>query len=140
MPLTVAYRIYPDTKGAYLYSAVLAVQIALPNPNAPRTKRIEAIIDSGAARCLFHANFAAAIGLDLKSGEPEILNGIGGPEETWLHDITLFTYGGPISIRAGFKEDLPLAALLGMNGFFEHFNVRFDALEKNCTIDRIRVQ
>lgn len=121
-----------------MYSAVLPVQIALPTPNAPRTKRIEAVIDSGAGRCLFHANFAAAIGLDLRAGEREILNGIGGPEETWLHRITLYAFGAPLPIRAGFKENLPLAALLGMNGFFEHFNITFESAALRCVIDRIR--
>ena len=122
-----------------MYAAILPVQIALPTPNAPRTKRIEAVIDSGAGRCLFHATFATAIGLDLKAGELEVLNGIGGPEETWVHDITLYTYGGLISIRAGFKEGLPLAALLGMNGFFEHFVVKFDGMAQACTLERIRI-
>ena len=51
-----------------MYAAVLPVQISLPGANTPRTKRIEAIIDSGAGRCLFHANFAEAIGLELKKG------------------------------------------------------------------------
>lgn len=122
-----------------MYSAVLPVQIALPVANAPRTKRIEAMIDSGAGRCLFHANFARAIGLNLKSGEREFLTGIGGPEETWLHDITLRACGGPIKIRAGFKENLHIAALLGMNGFFEHFNVNFEGASLRCTIERARV-
>jgi hypothetical protein len=121
-----------------MYSAVLPVQIASPAPNAPRTKRIEAVIDSGAGRCLFHASFAGAISLDLKSGDREILNGIGGPEETWVHDIVLYAFGGPLSIRAGFKENLPLAALLGMNGFFEHFDVTFHGALLKCSIDRIR--
>jgi hypothetical protein len=121
-----------------MYAAILPVQIALPTSSAPRTKRIEAVIDSGAGRCLFHANFATAIGLDLKAGEREVLNGIGGPEETWVHEITLYTFGGPISIRAGFKENLPLAAPLGMNGFFQHFIVRFDGGAQECTLDRIR--
>ena len=115
------------------------VQIARAAANAPRTTRFEALIDSGAARCLFHASFAAAIGVDLKAGEMEILNGIGGPETTWLHEITLYVYGGPVKIRAGFKESLPLAALLGMNGFFEHFNVTFEGAAKRCILDRIRV-
>lgn len=122
-----------------MYSAVLPVQIALTTPNAPRTKRIEAIIDSGAGRCLFHASFADAIGLDLKAGDREVLNGIGGPEETWVHDIKLYTFGEPIPIRAGFKENLPLAALLGMNGFFEHFDITFQGALLKCTMDRIRV-
>ncbi len=68
-----------------------------------------------------------------------MLNGIGGPEETWVHDITLYTFGGPIPIQAGFKENLPLAALLGMNGFFQHFIVRFDGSARECTLDRIRI-
>ena len=118
---------------------MLDVQIALATPNAPRTMRFEALIDSGAARCPFHANLAAAISLDLKAGEVEILNGIGGPEITWLHDISLYVYGGPVRIRTGFKETLPLAALLGMNGFFQHFNVTFEGAANRCVLDRIRI-
>ncbi|MGO8756857.1 MAG: aspartyl protease family protein [Terracidiphilus sp.] len=137
--MIVPYRVYPDRHGAYLYSAVLPVQISLPAPNAPRTKRFEALIDSGATRCLFHANLATAIGLDLKAGEVEVLNGIGGPDTTWLHDITLHVFGGPIKIRAGFKDALPVTALLGMNGFFQHFNVTFEGAAQRCLIERIRI-
>jgi hypothetical protein len=134
----VPYRIYPDSQGAYLYSAVLPVQIALAKPNAPRTKRFEALIDSGAGRCLFHADLAAAIGLDLRAGEVEMLNGIGGLETSWLHDIMLYVFGGPIKIRAGFKENFPITALLGMNGFFQHFNITFEGAAQRCVLDRIR--
>ena len=123
-----------------MYSAVLPVQIARAAPGAPRTRRIETVIDSGAGRCVFHAAFAYEIGLDLKAGDREVLHGIGGPEETWVHDIVLHTFAGSISIRAGFKEDLPLAGLLGMNGFFEHFNVTFHGALLQCGIDRIAVQ
>ena len=137
--MIVPYRVYPSRAGEHLFAAVLDVQIARAAPNAPRTMRFEALIDSGATRCLFHAGFAEAIGIDLRAGEVEILNGIGGPETTWLHDITLHVYGGPLSIRAGFKESLPLAGLLGMNGFFEHFNVAFEGAAKRCILDRIRV-
>jgi hypothetical protein len=122
-----------------MYVAVLPVQISLSGSSSPRTKRIEAIIDSGAGRCLFHANFAAALGLTLRDGDREVLNGIGGLEETWVHDIVLHTFGGPIPIRAGFKENLPLAALLGMNGFFEHFDITFEGSTQRCILDRIRI-
>jgi hypothetical protein len=139
LSLTIPYRIFPDKRGGYLYSAMLPVQIARPEPNAPRTKRFEALLDSGATRCLFHANLSAAIGLDLKAGEAEILNGIAGPDTSWLHEITLYTLGGPIKITAGFKEGLPVAALLGMNGFFQHFNVTFEGAAQRCILDRIRI-
>jgi inhibitor of KinA sporulation pathway (predicted exonuclease) len=57
----------------------------------------------------------------------------------YLHDITLHVFGGPIKIRAGFEEALPIAALLGMNGFFQHFNVTFEGSNQRCVLDRIRV-
>jgi len=68
-----------------------------------------------------------------------MLNGIGGLETSWLHDITLYVFGGPIKIRAGFKENLPITALLGMNGFFQHFNVTFEGAAQRCVLDRIRI-
>jgi hypothetical protein len=90
-------------------------------------------------RCLFHASFASALGLNLKEGEVESLCGIGGTDTSWLHDITLYTFGGPMRIRAGFKENLPIAALLGMNGFFDHFNITFEGAAQKCLLERIRV-
>lgn len=111
--------------------------MALPISNAPRTKRFEAIIDSGATRCLFHADFASAIGLTLRSGTPEVTNGIGGPETVWLHDIALHIPGGPVNVRAAFKENLPIGGLLGMSGFFEHFNIRFDSNLRQCELERV---
>jgi hypothetical protein len=140
MRVKIAYKIGPDAFGppdAHLYSAVMDVQIALTSPNAPRTKRFEAIIDSGATRCLFHSDFASHLGLDLAAGELEITQGIGGSESVYLHDITLYIPGGPVKIKAGFKDNLPVAGLLGMNGFFEFFKVSFDPAAKICEIDRI---
>lgn len=115
------------------------MQIASAGPDSLRTKRFEALIDSGATRCLFHADIASSIGIDLRSGVREITNGIGGQEETWVHDLTLYIPGGPVQIRASFKENLPIAGLLGTNGFFEHFNITFEAQAKRCILDRLPV-
>jgi hypothetical protein len=136
----IAYKIYPDSFGpsdAHLYCVMLDVQIALPSSTAPRTKRFEAIIDSGATRTLFHSDFLSHLGVDLAAGELEITQGIGGSEPTYLHEITLYIPGGPVRIKAGFKDSLPIAGLLGMNGFFEFFKVTFDPEAKICDIDRI---
>jgi hypothetical protein len=131
------YRTFPDEFGAHLFSAVLRVQIALDIPNAPRTRRFEAIIDSGATRCIFHAGIAEFLGIDVRSGDCELTNGIGGEEEVWIHPVTLYIPRGPVHIRAGFKENLPLAGLLGMSGFFDHFNVTFESLARQCVLERI---
>jgi hypothetical protein len=140
MRTKIAYKVAPDSfgpPGSYVYSVTLDVQIGLPSLNAPRTKRFEAVIDSGATRCLFHADFASHLGLDLKAGEIEITQGIGGSENIYLHQIALYIPGGPIITKVGFKENLPVAGLLGMRGFFEFFKVSFDPDLKICEIERI---
>lgn len=133
----IPYRIFPDGLGSYLYWAAMNVQIALPGRNAPRTKRFEAVIDSGATRCLFHANIAAHLGIDLKSRRREMTSGIGGREESWLHPIALYIPGGPVQITAAFKENLPLAGLLGTTGFFDQFTITFDSAAQHCLLERI---
>jgi hypothetical protein len=135
--LKIPYKVFPDQHGAYLYSATLPVSIALPARNSPRTKRFEAIIDSGATRCLFHSDLARHLGLDIKAGILEKTNGIGGEAECYLHDIFLYIPGGPVLVTAAFKENLPVIGLLGMNGFFEHFLVKFDSAAEACELERV---
>jgi hypothetical protein len=132
----VPYKAFPDKYATFLYSAMLPVHLALPHPNAPRTKRFEAVIDSGASRCIFHADIGRFLGLDMKMGATETTQGIGGPSEIYLHDVKLYIPGGPVIIKAGFKESLPIAGLLGMDGFFEHFVVTFRHVSLECELDR----
>jgi hypothetical protein len=131
------YKIMPLGGGGVSATAVLNVQIARPAKNAPRTKRFEAIIDSGASRCLFHASVGEFIGLDIERGEVEDTLGINGTSREYLHDIVIYLPGGSVNIRAGFSDQLPVAGLLGMNGFFEHFKVTFDPLGKACILERL---
>jgi hypothetical protein len=86
---------------------------------------------------LFHASIAAHLGLVLKAGVLENCNGIGGQQATWIHDVTLHIPGGAVAIKAGFTETLPLAGLLGMNGFFEHFSIAFDPAKLECDLRRV---
>jgi hypothetical protein len=116
---------------------MLSVQAGLPGPGAPRTKRFEAVIDSGATRTLLHADIAAYLGMDIKTGQSETTQGISGSESVYLHEITLYLPGGPINTKVGFTESLPIAGLLGMTGFFEFFRVAFEPDLKICEIQRI---
>jgi len=86
---------------------------------------------------MFHADFANPLGIDLAKCQIEKTRGIGGDEVTYLHDIKLFIPGGPVVTKAAFKEKLPIAGLLGMSGFFEHFRVTFYGAARQCTLDRI---
>jgi len=86
---------------------------------------------------MFHADIARHMSIDLTKCPTEKTVGIGGDEMTFLHDVKLFVPGGPVIITAAFKEKLPIAGLLGMNGFFEHFRITFDGPARECTLDRI---
>ena len=100
--LQIAYKKFPDAFGppdAYLYCAMLSIQVALPSPNAPRSKRFEAVIDSGATRTLLHADFAAHLGLNIKTGQIERTQGISGSDSVYLHE------GYDLSARRSRKDE-----------------------------------
>ena len=137
MSLKLPYKKFPLHGGGFSYSATLNVNIALPAKNAPRTKRFEAVIDSGASRCLFHGSIGRFIGLDIEKGPVEDTLGIAGSSKTHLHEIALYLPGGIVNVTAGFSDDLPIAGLLGMNGFFDHFKVVFDPTAQRCEIERM---
>jgi hypothetical protein len=86
---------------------------------------------------MFHADFARHLGLDLKAGHLESTQGIGGSADAWVHQVCLYIPGGPVNIHASFKEGLPVAGLLGMNGFFEHYTVNFIHSALHCAIERV---
>lgn len=135
--MNLPYSISPNRHGGFFYSAILKVSLALPLPNSPRTERIEALIDSGSTRCLFHADIGRFLGLDIAAGAKEETLGISGLDITYLHDVVLYIPGGAVIMKAGFKENLPLAGLLGMQGFFEHFVITFDHNALACNLQRI---
>lgn len=126
--LKFAYKNYPTTRGVDDWWAVLPVRIANPAKHSPPCRPFEALIDSGAAICIFHSSIGESIGLNITKGEEDTTTGVSGkPTTIYLHNIALYVPGGNlIKIKAGFTAELPLAGLLGRTGFFEHFKVTFD--------------
>ena len=139
MSIKLPYQKYPDpqARGGFFYAATVAVNIALPAKNSPRSKRFDAIIDSGASQCIFHASIGRAIGLEIEKGELVVTNSIQGQTEIYLHDISLYAPGGVVPARAGFSDVLPIAALLGMAGFFEYFKITFHPIELRVELERV---
>ena len=139
MSLKIPYRKYPapNAPSGFCYAASVPVNIGLPAKNAPRSKRFDAIIDSGASACLFHASIGRAIGLDIEKGTKDRALGITGAEDIFLHEITLYIPGGPIKTVAGFSDSLSIAGLLGMAGFFEHFKIVFDPTALQVELERL---
>jgi hypothetical protein len=112
--------------------------VGLPSSGAPRSKKIEALLDSGASRTTFHSSIGKALGFNIEEGEIEEPLGFGGKSgATYVHEIALYAPGGVLTTRAAFSELIPIAAVLGMAGFFEHFKITFDHSAKSCDLQRI---
>ncbi len=75
--------------------------------------------------------------MDIEKGEPKQTLGINGPNTVYMHDVSLYAPGGVIAIRTGFSDALPIAGLLGMSGFFDHFTITFDPIGNRFTLDRL---
>lgn len=122
--MRVPFRPYPGSPRPNLYPLI---RVSLGKKHAQRTRPFEAMVDSGAADCMFHASIAAAIGIRLDSGRREQRTGISGARgDVWVHTVKLYVGLDLFSIDAAFSPELPLAGLLGRSGFFEHYRVTFD--------------
>ncbi len=78
------------------------------------------------------------MGFEIEKGELEEPVGISGEtSKFYLHDVSLYAPGGVIRTRAGFSDELPVAGILGMHGFFEHFRVTFDSHARELILERI---
>lgn len=122
--MRVPFRPYPGSPHPNLYPLI---RVSLGKRHAQRTRPFEAMVDSGAADCMFHASIASALGIRLESGRREQRTGISGARgDVWVHTVQLYVGLDIFSIEAAFSSELPLAGLLGRSGFFEHYRVTFD--------------
>lgn len=99
----------------------------------------EALVDSGASRSIFDAQFAEALGIpDLESGIKEVFEGVSGSELVgYRHDVSLNVGGnvfGRVSIA--FSRDMPDNAMniLGQLDFFELCPIKFTFRKKEIDI------
>jgi hypothetical protein len=96
--------------------------------NHSETKRFEALVDSGAASCLFHAKIGRALGMKVETGKEGPLGGVLANKKgkLFFHDVKIKWMGHMINIYAGFSDELSTLAILGRNGFFDNFSIAFD--------------
>ena len=88
-----------------------------------------ALIDSGADRCLFNIEIAEKLGLDLVEAPEELFSGIeGGSLKVKLHKvkIQIVGMGEEIEVTAGFVKSSGVTAILGQDGFFDNFRIKFE--------------
>jgi len=93
------------------------------------SREVYALIDSGADRSLFNIQMAEILGLNLDKAPEEIFSGIeGGSLKAKLHQVRVQIVGmsEEIEILAGFIDSSGVVAILGQDGFFDAFRVKFE--------------
>jgi len=98
------------------------------------------LIDSGADYCIFHATVGEQLGLDIKTGTPLTFFGTSGePQKAYFHKITFKIGGHPHTCEVGFSYDMEKLAygLLGQDGFFDKWTVKFEYHKKNVDLREI---
>ena len=92
------------------------------------TVRFEAVVDSGAASCLFHASLGRMAGLKVEKGVEDSIRGIisGTQSKVYYHGIKLAFADQFLNVTAGFSDELSVAGILGRRGFFDNFAITFD--------------
>lgn len=97
--------------------------------NHQSTPTLPAVVDSGAPFCLFRADVADFLHLDLRKCQKTEMGGIiGGPkEDVFFHKVNIVIENNwTITVNAGFMRKLGTQAILGRVGFFDLFNIIFD--------------
>jgi hypothetical protein len=115
-----------DLLGGYIQRPVIRVELLYEGQAVPCT----ALIDSGADVSIFHADIGEALGIDVRSGERGISNGLNdvSPDETFLHKVILKIGDRCYPTVAGFSY-APARhnyGILGQRGFFDFFIVKFN--------------
>lgn len=116
-------RLYIDPiSGRYITIYLPLIPIRLSYKHKLGKVAVDNLIDSGADINLFPADWGESVGINIKKGKKEIVNGIGAiGVESFVHEIKIFL-GSDISFltKANFSysQEIPL---LGRNGFFTHF-------------------
>ncbi len=113
-----------DPNGKHFRRPVVDVEIFGPE----RSVSTFALIDSGADNCLFHLEYAKAIGIDLDKCKKSATIGVeGGKIEIYLTEIEIKIKGlEKIKVPVGFIKSNSVNGLLGQVGFFDLNRIKFE--------------
>ncbi len=88
--------------------------------------KLYALVDSGATISLFHISVADDAGIDLRNAEKEYLAGVGGYAPAYIKKELEIEGLGKLKVPIAFTEYISSdLAILGRQGFFEHFEIVF---------------
>ena len=97
--------------------------------NHQESTTVVALVDSGADRCLFDIEVAKDIGLNIENGQVEYFGGIGGNRmKAFVYNVQLQVADieKTVEVPIGFTENLGVSGILGQEGFFDAFRIKFE--------------
>jgi hypothetical protein len=129
--MKIPYKIYPASSDPgyngmpQTWAPMVPVSLLIGHT---KSKRLDALVDSGAVTTYFHSDVGRSIGLKVETGEVGELRGVvaGAIATVYYHKVQLCLFEHIVSIKAGFYDQMGCAGILGRHGFFEHFSVMFD--------------
>lgn len=97
----------------------------------------EVLVDSGADTCIFDAQIAKILKVNLKKGKEQKVSGITGIAESYyIHPVTVTVGGWEYKIEAGFLPAIGKFGygVVGQKGFFDIFVVKFDLVKEEIEL------
>ncbi len=126
-------KFYYKKYGPGILRPVVRIEIIYKNLSVP----YEVLVDSGADFCIFDAQIADILGINVESGEKNEVAGITGVNAPiYFHDVTIKVGGWPFKIKAAFLKEIGGFGygVVGQKGFFNIFIVKFDLLKEEIEL------
>lgn len=112
--------------------------IELELSNAGETIKTQGLIDSGSEITIVHSDFAEALGINLSKCKKMSIGGVNGSSEAYIAECFMYIkdHGGKFKTEVKVMDDLPVPVLLGQEGFFEFFKIKFEKARGTFEISR----
>src|SRR3989344_3838390 len=104
-------------------------------------RKFNALIGSGADCSLFNIEVAKLLGFDLSQAKTRDFTGIVGATRCYILDkveIKVEDFDRPVSIPVGFIERGNVGLLLGQDGFFDSYKIKFERDHDTFEITRVK--
>lgn len=121
--------------GHGIFRPVIPIEIGYKD----RSLCYEVLVDSGADFCIFDAQIADVLEIEVESGEKREVGGITGVlEHYYLHNVKMTIGGWSYNIKVGFLRNIAQIGygVVGQRGFFDIFIVKFDFLKGEVELKR----
>lgn len=128
------YKKYGKTdKGELIIRPIIPITLHYGD----RSIRYEVLVDSGADMCVFDAEIAHLLGIDLTSGQSDTFSGVTGiKSNSYNHAIKIEVGGHIFDSVAAFAPGISRFGhgIVGQAGFFEFLKITFDHTEREIDL------